>query len=93
MGISPYLHAIHAIVAFLEKHVIEKAEKGKSYWTFEAWITGRHSSTADAFVGDLLVDAYLATGNTHYYGVLALNLKLRRDGYRLSPYSAEDDDK
>ena len=63
---SKYKSDIDEITTFVEKQVIEKAEKGKSYMTFDSWITGLHNSTADAFVGDLLVDAYLATGNTHY---------------------------
>jgi hypothetical protein len=68
---SRYKGDVDEIVAFLEKHVIEKAEKGKSFMTFDSWITGVHNSTADAFVGDLLVDAYLATGNTHYRDLAA----------------------
>ncbi len=59
---------IDDIVAFCEKQIIEKWEKGDQGMSLEQWIaqTSFTISGADSHAGSFMVDVYLATGNEHY---------------------------
>ncbi len=64
---------IDEIAAFVDKHVIEKWEKGEQELSLEQYLnlTSFTINGVHSHLGSLLVDAWLATGNQHYRDLAA----------------------